>query len=130
MNLTDNGLSVDTHRVMKCEPATPMLSLFWTWLHCLWLRYEIDSAEKWVAMCVRDGISSTEQMAYQRWHIEALRVKLALLEAGSVPPKSPEAPVQSFDNAAELMLGIALACIASCFGLFVLFGMLPNGVTQ
>lgn len=85
MNLTDNGLSVDTHRVMKCD-ADPVVA----------------------------------------------RYSRTMYGSDGAFPKSPEYanPVQSFDGAAEAMLCIALACIASCFGLFVLFGMLPNGVTQ
>lgn len=46
-----------------------------------WLRFEIDSAEKWMADCARDGIYDSIQLSYLRKQVAALRVRLALAEA-------------------------------------------------
>jgi hypothetical protein len=49
------------------------------------LRFDIDSAEQWIAACERDGITSTDTMRYQRRVVQALRVRLALLENRAAP---------------------------------------------
>lgn len=46
-----------------------------------WYRFEISSAEQWVAACERDKITEGEQLDYQRRAIGPLRVRLAEWEA-------------------------------------------------
>lgn len=56
----------------------------WLRLYCpiaiAWLRWEIDSAEVWIRQCARDGITTSEQLRYQRLYLEELRVRLAVWE--------------------------------------------------
>lgn len=46
-----------------------------------WLRWEISSAEDWIHTCAREGIHGTESLRHLERHVQALRVKLALVEA-------------------------------------------------
>jgi hypothetical protein len=48
---------------------------------CWWLRWEIDSAERWIEQCRRDGITTSEQLRYQRMHVGELRCRLLIAEA-------------------------------------------------
>lgn len=54
----------------------------WRRLLIAWAWWELDSAERWVSDCVHDGIVDTHELKRQRAHIEALRVRLAVLQRG------------------------------------------------
>ena len=45
------------------------------------LRFEIDSAEQWLAECARDGIYDSQQIQHLNRHVQELRVQLAITEA-------------------------------------------------
>ena len=58
------------------------------WLHCAarlvriaWLRFEISSAEQWIAECAQAGIYDTDSLRELARQVQALRVRLAVAEA-------------------------------------------------
>lgn len=46
-----------------------------------WLRFEIHSAEQWIADCAREGIAGTDSLLALRFSVQQLRVQLAIAEA-------------------------------------------------
>lgn len=66
---------------LATRPSLPRR--LWRAVRIAWLNFEIRSAEEWVGMCQREGISGTESVKYQRGHIEALRVQLIQVEASA-----------------------------------------------
>lgn len=56
------------HRVQRC-------------LRIWWLRFEIHSAEQWIADCAREGIAGTDSLLALRFSVQQLRVQLAIAEA-------------------------------------------------
>lgn len=67
------GRAPYTWRALARDLARPLVRA--------WLAWEIDSAERWVAACVRDNITDSQMLRHQRRAIEALRVRLATWEA-------------------------------------------------
>ena len=67
--------------LLRTRPS--LLRAAWRAVRIAWLRFEISSAEEWIATCEREGITNTEQLAYQRAHVEALRVRLCIAEASA-----------------------------------------------
>ena len=58
----------------------PLWARVWRMARMLWLHYEIDSAEQFIAQCAASGITNTNQIRYQKRHVETLRVRLAIVE--------------------------------------------------
>lgn len=50
-------------------------------IHVALLRFEIDSAERWLIECERDGIYDTDTLRTLRNHLAAQRVRLIDMEA-------------------------------------------------
>lgn len=53
-------------------------------LRLAWLRFELRDAEKYLRICEREGFFSERVLRHYRFHAQALRVRIALLEAGHV----------------------------------------------
>jgi hypothetical protein len=50
------------------------------WVRCAWLRWQIRSTERYIAACVADGILDGLSMREFRRQLDAMRVRLAMLE--------------------------------------------------
>lgn len=78
---TQGGALVDGARAKRIRTRPGLARRFVRWIRCAWMRYEIRSAEQWFEQCARDGILQSRSLDECRHHVQAMRVRLALLEA-------------------------------------------------
>lgn len=70
-------------RPLRIRTRPGLASRAWRRLRCAWLQLLIWDTERYIDECARHGISDTLSLWEFRRQIEAMRVRLALLEQAS-----------------------------------------------
>lgn len=74
-------MSAATQKLHGARRRPSLLVRCWLYLRCAMLAWNIDSAERYMLECERDGIMDSVTLRYWRDHLAAERVELATLHA-------------------------------------------------